>query len=46
MPEIEITDTQQADLMSVQEDLEDAFIETYGHTRTQDIVDRSCVAHC
>jgi hypothetical protein len=39
MPEIEITDTQQADLMSVQEDLEDAFIERYGHIRTQDVVD-------
>jgi len=39
MPEIEITDTQQADLMSVQEDLEDAFIETYGHIRTQDVID-------
>ncbi|MGB9951227.1 hypothetical protein ACOZ4F_02350 [Haloarcula marismortui] len=38
MPEIEITDTQQADLTSVQEDLEDAFIETYGHIRTQDVV--------
>jgi hypothetical protein len=39
MPEIEITDTQQADLTSVQEDLEDAFIETYGHIRTQDVID-------
>jgi hypothetical protein len=39
MPEIEITDTQQADLMSVQEDLEEAFIETYGHIRTQDVID-------
>ncbi|NLV07944.1 hypothetical protein GOC83_17585 [Haloarcula rubripromontorii] len=38
MPEIEITDTQQADLTSVREDLEDAFIETYGHIRTQDVV--------
>lgn len=39
MPEIEITDTQQADLTSIQEDLEDAFIETYGHIRIQDVVD-------
>ncbi|QUJ74468.1 hypothetical protein [Haloarcula marismortui] len=39
MPEIEITDTQQADLTAIQEDLEDAFIETYGHIRTQDVVD-------
>ncbi|WP_225307878.1 MULTISPECIES: hypothetical protein [unclassified Haloarcula] len=39
MPEIEITDTQQADLASVKDDLEDAFIETYGHIRTQDVVD-------
>ncbi len=39
MPEIEITDTQQADLTAIQEELEDAFIETYGHIRTQDVVD-------
>jgi len=39
MPEIEITDTQQADLTSIQEDLEDAFIGRYGHIRTQDVID-------
>ncbi|WP_188853575.1 hypothetical protein [Haloarcula argentinensis] len=39
MPEIEITDIQQDDLTSIREDLEDAFIETYGHIRTQDVVD-------
>ena len=39
MPEIEITDTHQADLMAIQEDLENAFIETYGHIRTQDVID-------
>ncbi|MFU1783761.1 hypothetical protein ACM16X_20560 [Haloarcula japonica] len=38
MPEIEITDTQQDDLTSIRADLEDAFIETYGHIRTQDVV--------
>ncbi|EMA31266.1 MULTISPECIES: hypothetical protein [Haloarcula] len=39
MPEIEITDAQQAELTSIQEDLEGAFIEMYGHIRIQDVVD-------
>jgi len=39
MPKIEITDTQQADLMSLRENLEDVFIEAYGHIRVQDVVD-------
>lgn len=39
MPMLEITDTQQRDFTSIREDLEDAFIETYGHIRTQDVVD-------
>lgn len=39
MPDIEITDTQQADFTSIREELEDAFIQTYGHMRVQDVID-------
>lgn len=36
MPEIQITDTQQKRLEEVREDVESAFVDTYGHTTLED----------
>jgi len=38
MPEITVTETQQETLSTIQADLEAAYVDTYGHVRTTDVV--------